>query len=741
MPSERRTVIEERKGHQFTQLKSELRRYPFSELVRCLLQKGRLSSDDLTTALGASIRRTCETLDAQAVMLLMLDPLGECARFQNVYFSASLYGPDEAKRRVYVEQAKSMLAQPVNCCSHCEIWKTVRKHECLSYSQAAGRDGCFQHLCQITGVKVRSLLAAPVVVRNVVAGALEAMNKIVDGVFVDSFAPEDQALLEQMGEGISLAMGRMLDPERPMDEAKVAQYVARVAKLQYMPLGQGFRPDLALFLQVGEEKLQRYRLVPLQPLGSNNIKAAMSNPFDRDLVQDFETATGLRVAEIVVAPASDIQSILARPASRSSEIMKVTETFMDDVKADNKLAEALLAEESDGQAGPIINLVNRLIEDAHAHHASDIHIEPQERNLVIRYRVDGVCRTKHVFPRQVYPPLSSRIKIMSNLDIAEHRLPQDGRINFAKYVTGVDIDLRVSVIPSNHGESIVLRLLDKQRSTLPLDKLGFSDFNLDLYRRLIKAPYGMILHCGPTGSGKSMTLYAALNEINSPEVKIVTAEDPIEYTLPGLIQVQTHQDIGLTFATCLRSFLRHDPDIILVGEIRDRETAAVAIEAALSGHLLFSTLHTNDAASTVTRLTEMQVEPFLVSSTLVAVCAQRLMRRLCPCKKPREVNEAERELLSNLPEGSVPEKLWGAIGCDACERIGYAGRTGIHELLVMTDELRGMVSRGAPAEQIKAAARRNGMRTMFEDSVEKIKVGITSLAEALTVVTPDERLQ
>ncbi|MGD0093424.1 MAG: ATPase, T2SS/T4P/T4SS family, partial [Planctomycetota bacterium] len=691
------------------QLKTELRRSPFSELVRCLLQKGKLESEELVKTLGASMRKCCEALDAQAVMLLMLEPSAQSARFQNVYFSPSLYGPDEAKRRSFVDRARAMLDHPVNCCSHCEIWDTIRKSKCVVYSQAAGPAGCFQHLCQITGVRVRSLLAAPVTVGDLVAGCIEAMNKIVDGVFVDSFSPEDQALLEQLAEGLSLAMGRTLRPEAPVDEVKVAQYVARVAKLQYEPLGHGFHPDLALFRQVGEEKLQWYKVVPLEALGSGGVKVAVSNPFDRDLVQDFETGTGLHVAEVVVAPAGGICAVLSRPASKSSEIQKVTETFLDNVEVDNSLTEALLSEEASENAGPIINLANRLIEEAHAHRASDIHIEPQEKNLVIRYRVDGVCRTKHVFPRQVHRPLVSRIKIMSNLDIAERRLPQDGRISFSKFVAGVDVDLRVSVVPANHGESIVLRLLDKQRSTLPLDKLGFSTFNLELYRRLIKTPYGMILHCGPTGSGKSMTLYAALNEINSPEVKIVTAEDPIEYTLPGLVQVQTHQDIGLSFAACLRSFLRHDPDIILVGEIRDRETAGVAIEAALSGHLLFSTLHTNDAVSSVTRLIEMQVEPFLVSSTLVAVCAQRLMRRLCLCKELKEVNEVERQLLSGLPEGAVPDKLWRAAGCETCEETGYEGRTGIHELLVMTDELRGLVARAEHAERIKAVARHNGM--------------------------------
>jgi type IV pilus assembly protein PilB len=282
------------------------------------------------------------------------------------------------------------------------------------------------------------------------------------------------------------------------------------------------------------------------------------------------------------------------------------------------------------ESGPIIELANRIIEEAYFSGTSDIHVEPQEKDVVIRYRVDGLCHEKLRLPSKVGPALVARLKIMCNLDIAERRLPQDGRIIFKQYTRkNLDLDLRVSTAPLNHGEGVVMRILDKQKTTLPLTALGFSEDNLARYRRCITQPYGMILHCGPTGSGKSMTLYSALNEINTPDVVIRTAEDPIEYTLPGLNQMQMHRQIGLTFASALRAFLRQDPDIILVGEIRDKETANIAVEAALTGHLLISTLHTNDAPGTIARLTDMGVEPFMISSSLLCVCAQRLMRRVC----------------------------------------------------------------------------------------------------------------
>jgi type IV pilus assembly protein PilB len=335
--------------------------------------------------------------------------------------------------------------------------------------------------------------------------------------------------------------------------------------------------------------------------------------------------------------------------------------------------------------------------------------------------------------------LVARLKIMSNLDIAERRLPQDGRIVFKQFTRkSIDIDLRVSTAPLNYGEGIVMRILDKQKSTLPLPMLGFTEANLTIYRDIIRQPYGMVLHCGPTGSGKSMTLYSALNEINSPELVIRTAEDPIEYTLAGINQMQMHRQIGLTFASALRAFLRQDPDVILVGEIRDRETADIAVEAALTGHLLLSTLHTNDAPSAVARLTDMGIEPFMISASLLCVCAQRLMRRVCKnCKQPLEPEGRERELIEKAIGWSGQIFKHNPKGCPRCNRSGYKGRVGIHELMGISEELVDGINKKLETSTLKRIAIAHGMKTLHQDSMLKVKDGITTFEEALATVPPD----
>jgi type IV pilus assembly protein PilB len=333
----------------------------------------------------------------------------------------------------------------------------------------------------------------------------------------------------------------------------------------------------------------------------------------------------------------------------------------------------------------------------------------------------------------------TRLKIMCNLDISERRLPQDGRIVFKKYTKkNIDIDLRVATGPMNHGEKVVMRILDKTKSTLPLTALGFSEENLTKYRECIRQPYGMILHCGPTGSGKSMTLYSALGEVNSPDVNIQTAEDPIEYTLSGINQMQMNRQIGLTFERALRCYLRMDPDIILVGEIRDKETAQIAVEAALTGHLLVSTLHTNDAPSTLSRLSEMGVEPFNISASLVCVCAQRLLRRVCKsCKVPHEPQGREAEILSKALGWSGTIFKASPHGCPACGGLGYKGRVGIHELMLNSEELTAAINQEAEVASLKRIAMRNGMKTLHQDSMLKVKEGLTTLDEALSNVPPD----
>jgi type II secretory ATPase GspE/PulE/Tfp pilus assembly ATPase PilB-like protein len=390
-------------------------------------------------------------------------------------------------------------------------------------------------------------------------------------------------------------------------------------------------------------------------------------------------------------------------------------------------------------SAPIIQLTNRIIEDAYVSGASDIHVEPMEKDLVIRYRIDGLCQEKLRLPKQVSNAMITRLKIMCNLDIAERRMPQDGRIVFKKYTKkNIDIDLRVATGAMNFGEKVVLRILDKQKTTLPLPALGFSEENLAKYRECIRQPYGMILHCGPTGSGKSMTLYSALAEVNTPDVNIQTAEDPIEYTLPGLNQMQMNRQIGLTFARALRCYLRMDPDIILVGEIRDEETASIAVEAALTGHLLVSTLHTNDAPSTIARIAEMGVEPFNISASLVCVCAQRLVRRVCKnCRVSYEPQGREKAILEKAIGWSGAIFKANSQGCPSCSGTGYKGRVGIHELMTNSEELTEAINRQAEVADLKRIAIRTGMKTLHQDSILKVRLGLTTIDEALANVPVD----
>ena len=517
------------------------------------------------------------------------------------------------------------------------------------------------------------------------------------------------------------------------------------SEMNYYPINLAHLTcDSAALETVSEDQAANYLVLPLARMGKL-LTLAICNPFDVLLLDDLKIITGCDIIPVLASETGlkkAIEKAYKKAVNVQKELNAVTEML--DVKPQDA-AEAAAVEirknedEENENSAPIVKLSNRIIEDAYTQGASDIHIEPSEHSVVVRYRIDGILCEQLSLPTHTLRALISRLKIMSDLNISERRLPQDGRIVYKKYNSKFDLDLRVSSAPMNHGEKIVMRILDKTKSCLPLDQLGFSPYNIGIYRDLIQVPYGMILHCGPTGSGKSMTLYAALNEINSPEVNISTAEDPIEYTLPRLNQMQMKKDIGLTFASALRCYLRQDPDIILVGEIRDRETANISIEAALTGHVLFSTLHTNDAATTISRLTDMDIDPFMISSCLVCICAQRLLRRLCTCKKPEPLNEDEYKLVSRALDDGEITQIMKPKGCPKCKNGGYKGRVGVHELLKNTDELRSMICRGATSDNLKIAARRGGMRTLFEDCMEKVKSGLTSLVEAVGTARPDEK--
>lgn len=522
-----------------------------------------------------------------------------------------------------------------------------------------------------------------------------------------------------------------------LEEHRVTEFQLQLAKGRAHRLPTfnvaRYRPHAGTFNRLPQQFCQEHLVLPVGEIG-DLLLVAFANPFEVSLAGKIAEMTGCRIVRML-GRGKDIQGKFTKEAEQPADFADVVDAigleYADGEGGDDDL--------TNEESGPIIDLSNRIIEDAYHAGTSDIHIEPGEKEVVVRYRIDGVCQEKLRLPAKVGPALVARLKIMCNLDIAERRLPQDGRIVFKQYTKkGLDVDLRVSTAPLNHGEGVVMRILDKQKSTLPMTALGFSEENLVRYREAIRQPYGMILHCGPTGSGKSMTLYSALNEINSPELVIRTAEDPIEYTLAGINQMQMHRQIGLTFAAALRSFLRQDPDIILVGEIRDKETANIAVEAALTGHLLISTLHTNDAPSTVARLTDMGVEPFMISSSLICVCAQRLMRRVCKqCRQPYE------------PEGRVKDLIEKAIGwsgtifkpnpkgCPKCGGSGYKGRVGIHELMITNDELVNGINKEMETAELKKMAMRAGMKTLHQDSMLKVKEGLSTIEEALANVPPD----
>jgi type IV pilus assembly protein PilB len=524
------------------------------------------------------------------------------------------------------------------------------------------------------------------------------------------------------------------------DDFKISPFQCLVAKARALHLSPynvaHYRVTAQTYERVPQEFCQEHLVLPVGQVGEM-LLIAFANPFEVTLPTKIQEMTGKSVIRLL-AREKDIKDKFNKGPEKAAGfddvVMQIGAEYGEHA-AEGELKEDDVNEES----GPIIQLANRIIEDAYFSGTSDIHVEPQEKEIIVRNRIDGICHEKLRLPKKVGPALVARLKIMCNLDISERRLPQDGRIVFKQYTKkNIDLDLRVSTAPLNHGEGVVMRILDKQKTTLPLPALGFSEENLAKYRECIRQPYGMILHCGPTGSGKSMTLYSALNEINTPDIVIRTAEDPIEYTLPGLNQMQMHRQIGLTFASALRAFLRQDPDIILVGEIRDKETAGIAVEAALTGHLLISTLHTNDAPTTVSRLTEMGVEPFMVSSSLLCVCAQRLMRRVCKtCRMPYTPEGREKEIIERAIGWNGQIFKANPKGCPKCGSSGYKGRVGIHELMVSNEELVAAINKESETAELKKIAMRNGMKTLHQDSLLKVKEGLTTIEEALSNVPPD----
>jgi type IV pilus assembly protein PilB len=497
--------------------------------------------------------------------------------------------------------------------------------------------------------------------------------------------------------------------------------------------------DRELFKLVPHHLLARWKAVPVDRNGGRLV-VAMVNPLDVYAIDQMRLVSGMDV-ESVIATAEDVTAALGQSVSPHEEIGDALKGMTDEINPDGEVQVQEKAREEDVSIdrlremtddAPVVRLVNLIIRQAIRDKASDIHIQPEATRVRIRYRVDGILHDAMSVPKKVQAPLVSRIKVMGDMDIAEKRAPQDGRISLK--VTGREFDFRVSTNPGSNGEKVVMRILDKRGVQVNLHSLGLPRVILDDFENLINRSYGIITVTGPTGSGKSTTLYSVLNQINSPEKNILTIEDPVEYQLPGLTQSQVNVRAGVTFPTALRTFLRQDPDIILVGEIRDAETALIATEAALTGHLVFSTLHTNDAPTAVARMIEMGIEPFLVASSVVGVLAQRLARVICPDCKEAYAPPAEAFRRLNLAMDTESVTFYRGRGCDRCRHVGYRGRIGVFELMLVSDSIRELILKKSPAHRIREEALQAGMITLKQDAMQKVLEGVTTMEEALRVV-------
>ncbi len=541
----------------------------------------------------------------------------------------------------------------------------------------------------------------------------------------------DIALAEQQRARDGRRIGEILVALRFLSETNLLQTLARQLECDLVDLNAS-PPDEAALAIVPSEFAMRHHLVPLSQ-SDNILTVAMADPLDILAADDLRLLTGLDVRPVLAA-ATDIRRVCEQ--SYMSRIIQDVQEAERAVEDEDSLDVADLQKMAREEL--VIQMVNLIINQAIQDRASDIHIEPFERELRVRYRVDGVLHEVNAPPRRYHPALVSRIKILSDLNIAERRLPQDGRMKIR--AAGRQIDLRVSTVPTIYGEGVVMRILDKQTAMLGLTELGMPRDMFHQFRRLIEEPHGIILVTGPTGSGKTTTLYAALSEIYSVQKKIITVEDPVEYQLNGVNQIQVQPQIGLTFANGLRSIVRQDPDVVMVGEIRDHETAEIAIQAALTGHLVFSTLHTNDAAGAVSRLLDMGAEPYLVASSLIGVVAQRLVRLICSrCKAPYvEKPEAMREVgieNADLPNGMLTR----GEGCPECRGLGFRGRSGIYEMLTVDETIRSMITRREPAGVVKQYAQQSqSMRTMLQDGRQKAIQGETTIQEVLRVCQREE---
>ncbi|MGA1846905.1 type IV-A pilus assembly ATPase PilB [Deferribacter abyssi] len=544
----------------------------------------------------------------------------------------------------------------------------------------------------------------------------------------------EKALEIQKKEGGRL--GSILIKLGYVDEKKIADFLSKQYGVPFVDL-KDVHIDNKILSLIPQDLMHKFLVIPIDREGQT-LKVAIADPSNVYALEELRFLTGFNIKPYV-AVESAIREFLEKHVDAESNVlaefeeMDLDELEFEDVEEEEKSTEVLKKELEET---PVVKLVNYVLNEAVKRGASDIHLEPYEKEFRIRLRVDGVMHELIRPPRRIKDAVISRLKILANLDIAEKRLPQDGRIKMK--LQGRSIDMRVSTLPVLYGEKVVLRILDKSSLQLDLEKLGFEKISLKRFIKAIESPYGMVLVTGPTGSGKSTTLYSALNRLNKEEVNIMTAEDPVEYNLFGINQVQMKEDIGLNFAAALRSFLRQDPDIIMVGEIRDYETAEIAIKAALTGHLVLSTLHTNDAPSTVNRLLNMGIEPFLVASSTILILAQRLARKICTnCKE--EIKLPKEALLSvGFKKDEIGTfAIMKGKGCENCSGTGYKGRVALYEVMEVSENIKELILRGANATEIKKMAVEEGMITLRRSGLEKVKKGITTIEEVVRVTFAD----
>ena len=562
-------------------------------------------------------------------------------------------------------------------------------------------------------------------------GEILVKNKLINR---DQLA---SALEEQKLSGNQVRLGSILIKQNLMTEEQLTSFLSRQYGVPSVNLAD-YEIDAAVIKVIPPEIVQKYQMVPVNRAGATLI-VAVSDPSNLFALEDIKFMTGYNI-EMVVASERDIKSAIDKYYDQSASLADVMgdldvedlEIIGDDEEVDVSSLERATEE------APVVKMVNAILQDAIRKKASDIHIEPYEKVFRVRFRIDGILYEIMKPPLKLKNAITSRIKIMAELDIAERRLPQDGRIKI-KLGGGKDMDFRVSVLPTLFGEKIVLRLLDKGNLQTDLTKLGYEPGALSHFMTEIHKPFGMVLVTGPTGSGKTVSLYSALAELNKVSENISTAEDPVEFNFAGINQVQMHEDIGLNFSAALRSFLRQDPDIIMIGEIRDFETAEIAIKAALTGHMVLSTLHTNDAPATINRLLNMGIEPFLVASAVNLITAQRLARRVCAeCKQPEDIPVQALIDAGVSPDEAASYVCMRGKGCPVCNNTGYKGRVGFYQVMPMREEIKELILNGANTAEIKRESMRIGIKTMRQSGLTKLKEGVTSFEEVLRVTVSDD---